>query len=50
MTTKRKSHPNKHIEKAIQYVEGHDWIVKGSKGHPWGLKTTLVMVVQVHGV
>lgn len=32
----RKRHPDKHIEKAIQYAEKLGWIVKMSKGHAWG--------------
>lgn len=32
----RPRHPDKHIEKAVQYAERLSWRVVLSKGHPWG--------------
>jgi hypothetical protein len=32
----RPRHPNKHIEKAIQYAESLGWRVEISNGHRWG--------------
>jgi hypothetical protein len=32
----RPRHPNKHIEKAIQYAEQQGWRVEISNGHDWG--------------
>ena len=32
----RLRHPNKHIEKAIQYAEQQGWRVEISNGHDWG--------------
>lgn len=32
----RPRHPNKHIERAIQYAEGLGWRVELSNGHAWG--------------
>ena len=36
--TKRKKHPNKTIEDAIQYAEDHGWRYKkaGGSAHAWG--------------
>lgn len=35
---KRKSHPNKEIEKAVQYAESWNWRFKeaGNSAHAWG--------------
>ena len=32
----RPRHPNKHIEKAIQYAEAIGWTVKTPASHAWG--------------
>lgn len=32
----RPRHPDKHIEKAIQYAEQLGWTVEMSNGHAWG--------------
>jgi hypothetical protein len=32
----RPRHPNKHIDRAIQYAEQLGWRVELSNGHPWG--------------
>ena len=32
----RPRHPDKHIERAVQYAEKLNWTVKMSSGHPWG--------------
>jgi hypothetical protein len=32
----RPRHPNKHIEKAVQYAEAMGWRVELSQGHAWG--------------
>jgi len=32
----RSRHPDKHIEKAIQYAETVGWTVEMSRGHAWG--------------
>lgn len=32
----RTRHPDKHIEKAIQYAEAQGWYVVKSNGHAWG--------------
>jgi hypothetical protein len=49
----RPRHPNKHIEKAIQYAEGLGWRVRKSKGHAWGriycpLATPEGCIVSIH--
>jgi hypothetical protein len=33
---RRPRHPNKHIEKAIQFAESLGWRVEISEGHAWG--------------
>lgn len=35
MTT-RKKHPNKEIEKALQYAEEHEWRIEVGGSHAWG--------------
>lgn len=32
----RKKHPNKDVEKAIQYAEERGWRIDDSGGHAWG--------------
>lgn len=32
----RPKHPNKHIERAVQYAEALGWLVTMSNGHAWG--------------
>lgn len=32
----RPRHPDKHIEKAVQYAESVGWEVRISNGHAWG--------------
>lgn len=34
---RRKRHPNKHIEEALQDAERHGFQVLKSAGHPWGV-------------
>lgn len=36
MPKKRPRHPDKHIEKAVQYAEQQGWRVEMSSGHSWG--------------
>lgn len=33
---KRKRHPKKEVEEALQYAEAHGWRVEPNGGHPWG--------------
>jgi len=33
----RNKHPNKEIEKALQYAEDNGWRVEPSKGHPFAM-------------
>jgi len=36
--SKRKKHPNKHIEDALRFIESEGWTVeltKGGSAHPW---------------
>ncbi len=32
----RPRHPNKEIERALEYAESHGWAVRISDGHAWG--------------